>query len=140
MFSDLLPDDEPYRVYIQSYAQRHFIKLFEKKHKGKIWFVTLESIKDDLRRVRALENTQQVDQLLHTDTYWLFKYDFAVALSGKSPKVSGNRCVVFLDSKTYRLDILLVYSKKNLPKNQSETSYILGIVEAEYPELWAQLH
>ncbi len=136
MFSNPLPDDELYRVYISKYAERHFIKRFAKDHKGKIWLITLESIKDDLRRVRALTNKQQVDELLHKDTFWLFKYDFAVAQSNISPKKSGNRCVVVLDSSQHRIDVLLVYAKSDLPKNVGETQYIRSFMQSEYPQYW----
>jgi hypothetical protein len=137
MFTNLLPDDELYRVYINPYAVRHFIDRFEKDYKGKIWLVTLESIKDDLRRIRALEKTQQVDELRHKDNLWLFKYDFAIAKSGKSPKGSGNRCMAILDSRNYRIEILFLYGKNDLPKNQPETAYIVQTLKKEFPGIWS---
>jgi hypothetical protein len=140
MFTNLLPDDELYRVYINPYAERHFIKRFRKDYKGKIWLVTLESIKDDLRRVRALENTQQVDELRYKENLWLFKYDFAIAKSGKSPKGSGNRCVAILDSKKYRIEILFLYGKNDLPKNQPETVFIEQTLKDKFPEIWSDLN
>lgn len=140
MFTNLLPDDDQYRVYTDSYAERHFIKRFAKDHKGKIWLVTFESIKDDLRRVRALEKTQQVDELWHKDEFWVFKYDFAIAKSGVAPKKSGNRCVVLLDSAAHRIDILMVYGKGDLPKNMGETQYIKSILQAEHAAAWNKVH
>lgn len=139
MFTNPLPDDNLYHIYIHPYAERHFLKRFEKDYKGKIWFVTLESIKDDLRRVRALEKTQQVDELKHKGVFWLFKYDFAIAKSGISAKRSGNRCVVSLDANTHKIEILLIYGKADLPKNQSETAWILKTVQSEYAGIWERL-
>ena len=138
MFTSLLPDDDLYRVYVDAYAERYYIKRFAKDYRGKTWLVTLESIKDDLRRVRALEKTQQADELKHKDSLWIFKYDFAIAKSGVSPKRSGNRCVVLLNADTHRIDILMVYGKGDLPKNQNETVYILGVVEREFPAFWTR--
>ena len=133
MFTNRLPDDESYLVHISPYAQRHFIKRFEKDFPGRQWAVTLDSIREDLKRVRALASTSQVDELRHAEGYWLFKYDFTVALSKKSPKSSGNRCLVFLDSSSHQLWILLLYGKDDLPKRISETEYLNQIMKEEYP-------
>ncbi len=139
MFSSQLPDNEDYRVIIGVYAARHFIKRFAKDYVGKRWDVTMISIEQDLRRVHALQSTQQVDELRRGSGCLLFKYDFAVAQSGISAKSSGNRCVVFLDTETHAQTILMLYGKTDLPKNQSETSWILKMVEDEYKDYWNRL-
>ena len=134
MFTNPLPDDELYLVHIEHYAQRHFIKRFEKDYPGRVWSVTLASICEDLKRVRALCTTDQVDELRHVGTCWLFKYDFAIALSHRSPKGSGNRCLVFLDCETHQLHIFLVYRKGDLPKDRGETQYLEQVLRSEYSE------
>ena len=133
MFINPLPDDDSYLVHIEPYAQRHFIKRFEKDYPGKRWGVTLDSIREDLKRVRALASTSQVDELQYAKGCWLFKYDFTVALSKVSPKASGNRCLVFLDSSIHQLRILLVYGKGDLPKRIGKTEYLHKIMKEEYP-------
>ncbi|MCL2882633.1 MAG: hypothetical protein FWF45_07115 [Coriobacteriia bacterium] len=135
MFTNPLPDDELYLIHVAPYAQRHFIKRFEKDYPGKVWSVTLTSICEDLKRVRALCPTDQVDELHHEGACWLFKYDFAIALSHRSPKGSGNRCLVFLDGETHQLHILLVYRKGDLPKDRGETQYLEQVLQREYREL-----
>jgi hypothetical protein len=140
MFSNQLPDDQDYRVVVGAFAMRHYIKRFAKDYKGKRWDITMLSIEQDLRRVHALQSTQQVDELKRGSGCLLFKYDFAVAQSGVSPKNSGNRCVVFLDIETHAQTILLVYGKSDLPKNQHETQWIYTAVELEYPEIWKRLN
>lgn len=102
MFTSLLTDDVDYLVFFSDYADRHYLKSFAKKYKGKRWQVTLESIFQELKRITSLQRTQQVDELKHGIDCKLFKYDFAIAQSGVSPKASGNRCIVFLDSKTHK--------------------------------------
>ncbi|MCL2818657.1 MAG: hypothetical protein FWD41_02895 [Actinomycetia bacterium] len=134
MFSHHLPDDELYFVHIERYAQHHFIKRFAKDYPGRQWEVTLASIIEDLRRVRALGDTAQVDELRNDGTCWLFKYNFAIALSKRSPKGSGNRCLVFLDSETHQLHVLVVYRKDDLPRNQSETSYLNSVFAQEFSQ------
>jgi len=139
MFTNPLPNDELYLVHIEPYAQRHYIKRFEKDYPGKRWSVTLDSIREDLKRVWALANTSQVDELRYAEGCWLFKYDFTVALSKKSPKASGNRCLVFLDSAFHQLWILMLYGKNDLPKRISETEYISQVMREQHQEYLKRL-
>lgn len=139
MFTNPLPDEEDYRVFFSDYAERHHIKRFAKDYKGKRWPITQDSIFQDLKRIHSMQTTQQVDELKHGDSCKLFKYDFAVAQSGVSPKASGNRCIVFLDSKTHRQDILYVYGKGDIPKNMNETQHIYKLIEENFKELWERL-
>ncbi len=139
MFTSRLPNNEDYRVYVSYYASKHFVKRFTKIYKGKQWLVTYDSIFQDLKRVHSLQDTQQVDQLKQGQDCVLFKYDFAVAKTNISPKASGNRCIVFLNTKTLRIDVLIVYGKGDLPKNIAETQYIFKTVKSEFPNLWNML-
>jgi hypothetical protein len=72
------------------YAKRHYLKRFEKEYRGKQWDITIESIIQDLARIKTsnsdLQKTQQVDELWHKDDYWIFKYDFRVAQTKESEK------------------------------------------------------
>jgi hypothetical protein len=140
MFTSPLPDNEDYRIFFTKYSERYFMKRFAKEYKGKRWTVTLDSIFQDLKRVHAMQLTQQVDELKHGLDCKLFKYDFTIAQSGVSPKASGNRCVVFLDTARHRQDVLMVYGKKDLPKNISETQYIYKIIEEQHKDLWERLN
>lgn len=139
MFTSPLPDSDDYRVVFSDYAQRHHIKRFAKDYKGKRWLVTQDSIFQDLKRVHSLQMLQQVDELKNGDGCKLFKYDFTVAQSNVSPKGSGNRCIVFLDSLNHRQDVLIVYGKNDLPKNSSETQYIYKTVKDQFKDLWEKL-
>lgn len=139
MFSNPLPDNQDYRVVVSPYAERHYIKQFSKAYRGKRWEVTLSSIKQDLRRVHAMQTTQQVDELKRGSGCILIKYDFTIAQSGVSPKASGNRCIVFLDIENHLQTVLLAYGKGDLPKKLSETQFIFSTVVAEFPKLWNRL-
>jgi len=136
MFTNRLPDDADYRVIFSEYSERYFIKRFAKSYKGKQWVLTQDSIFQQLKRIHALQSTQQVDQLKKGANCLLFKYDFAVAQTNISPKASGNRCIVFLDSQKQLEIVLLVYGKTDLPKNLSETQFILQIVQTQFKDLW----
>ena len=139
MFTNLLPDDEDYRVVFSEYAKRHFLKDFAKKYKGARWAITEKSILQDLKRVRVLQYTQQVDELRQGGKLWLFKYDFTVAQTNIAPKRSGNHCPSCLDAGRYLQTILLIYSKSHLPKKQGETVYLLQEVKQQFPQFWDKL-
>lgn len=139
MFISPLPDELDYRIYFTPYAERYHVKRFAKEYPGKRWIVTRDSIFQDLKRIHVLKDGQQVDELKRGKDCILFKYDFAVAQSGMSPKSAGNRCIVFLNTATHRQDILLVYSKGDVPKNASENSYIHGVIRVQFKDLWNRL-
>lgn len=139
MFTDPLPDNEDYRIFFTPYAKRYYIKRFAKDYRGRRWLVTLDSIFQDLKRVHSMQQAQQVDELKRGNNCKLFKYDFTIAQSNVSPKASGNRCVVFLDSQRHRQDVLMVYGKGDLPKNTNETQFIYKTIEDHFPELWERL-
>ena len=140
MFTSQLPDNDDYRIFFTDHAKRYFIKRFEKNYRGKRWIVTMDSIFQDLKRIHSMQMTQQVDELGHGDNCKLIKYDFTIAQSGVSAKASGNRCVVFLDTKKHRQDVLMMYSKGDLLKNVGETMFIRQMVQEQFPDLWARLN
>ena len=137
MFTHLLHnDDNLFTVKFCEYAKNHFLRRFEKDYRGKQWDITVESIFQDLARIKTgasdLQRLQQVDELWHKNDFWIFKYDFRVAQTRDSTKSSGNRCVVFLDNDVNRIEILLIFGKGDLPKNIGEQAYIEQILEKEY--------
>ena len=129
-------DNSLFAVNFSDYAKRHYLKRFEKEYNGKQWDVTVESIFQDLARIKTsdsdLQKTQQVDELWHKDNYWIFKYDFRVAQTKESTKSSGNRCVAFLDNSANKIIILIIYGKGDLPKNIGEQAFIEQTLQKEF--------
>ena len=121
-------DNSLFAVKFSDYAKRHFLKRFEKDYSGKQWDVTIDSIFQDMARIKTgdsdLQKTQQVDELWQKDNCWIFKYDFRVAQTKESTKSSGNRCVAFLDNASNKIIILIIYGKGDLPKNIGEQAFI----------------
>ncbi|MDR1136341.1 MAG: hypothetical protein LBL49_09230 [Clostridiales Family XIII bacterium] len=121
-------DKNLFTVKFSDYARRHYLKRFEKEYRGKQWDITVESILQDMARIKTgdsdLQKTQQVDELWQKDNYWIFKYDFRVAQTKESTKSSGNRCIAFLDNSVNKIIILIIYGKGDLPKNISEQAFI----------------
>ncbi len=145
MFTHLIPtnDDILLRVDFSEYARRHYLKYFAKKYSKRAWQCTEESIIEDLSRICVassdLQRTQQVDELWHSGECWIFKYDFRVAGTRMSRKASGNRCIVHLDAELGRAEILMIYDKGCLPKNESESNYIEYVVRTEFAEYWRKV-
>lgn len=140
MFTSLLPISTVlFSISFKAYAESHFRKDFVKKYKGMQWIRTENSIFEDLKRLRIETNTtqrsSQIDELKHKDLYWIFKYDFRVAGTKESSKTSGNRIVGFIDCKSNKIEILIIYNKTNLPKNKGETAYIEDTLKENYPEI-----
>lgn len=137
MFTNLLPiSDKLMNVQYKDFAKSHYLKNFMKKYPGIQWKVTEESIKQDLSRLRMRNNktqfSSQIDQLKYNNYHWLAKYDFRIAKTQESSKSSGNRCVVHIDNLNDLLEILLIYSKTDLPKNMGETAHINEILNSQY--------
>ena len=132
----LFNDNSLFTVEFSDYAKRHYLKRFEKEYKGKQWDITVESIIQDMARIKTsdsdLQKTQQVDELWHNDDYWVFKYDFRVAQTKESTKSSGNRCIAFLDNATNKIIILIIYGKSDLPKNVGEQVFIEQTLDKEF--------
>lgn len=142
MFTHLLPYNDTilFRIVFSDFSKRNFLKMFEKKYPQKAWSCTVESIIQDLSRIRTsvsdLQKTMQVDELWHNGDYWIFKYDFRVAGTKTSTKASGNRIIAFLDSEKSYIEILTIYHKGYLPKNQSENAFIEDVIKNHFLEYW----
>jgi len=129
MFTHLLfNDNNLFTVKFSDYAKSHFLKRFRKDYRGNQWDITVESIFQDMARIKTgdsdLQRTGQVDELWYKDCYWIFKYDFRVAQTKESTKSSGNRCIAFLDNAENKIEILVIFGKGDLPKNTGEQAFI----------------
>jgi hypothetical protein len=139
MFTHLLfNDNNLFTVQFSDYARLHYLKRFEKDYRGKQFDITVESIFQDMSRIKTcgsdLQKTQQADELWQKDSYWIFKYDFRVAQTRDSTKSSGNRCVAFLNNDVNKILILLIYGKGDLPKNIGEQAFIEKTLDEEYQD------
>ena len=137
MFTHLLFNDNSlFTVLFSDYAKLHYLKRFEKDYRGRQWDITVESIFQDMSRIKTsdsdLQKTQQVDELWQKDNCWIFKYDFRVAQTKDSTKSSGNRCVAFLDNAANKITILIIFGKGDLPKNVGEQAFIEKTLREEF--------
>ncbi len=119
-------------VWIEDFAQRHFIKSFKKKYKMR-WDVTLCGIIAELERIDALLLTDRADSICHIDNIEIIKTDFKIAGTNESAKSSGDRCIVVRDKKKQTISILLVYGKTDL-NGANETAKWKRIIKDNYPQ------
>lgn len=127
-----------YSVFLEEFAQKHYIKSFVKKYKGKQWEITLSAIKFILVRYDNIApNHKPIDSKLDVicpcGQYMMVKLDFAVAGTQTSPKSSGNRVIAAVDTEKKVVKILLVYSKNDIgPPN--ETAKWKNLISQHYEE------
>ena len=125
-----------FSVLIEDFAQRHFIKSFEKKYKTK-WDFTLEYIIEELARIDNLLLTDRAETIVDTGDIKIIKTKFRVAGTQESAKTSGNRCIVSWCVSTQTVSILLVYGKTNLGGKKETVEWKILIKDnyKEYKDL-----
>ena len=128
-----------YSVSVSGYAQRHFIKSFAKSYKSK-WDETLKALIATAERIDNILLYDRADLLKYGENTKLIKLDFAVSGRKESPKKSGNRCILGVDEKRRTVEVLLVFGKTDLPKNQGETQFIFQTVADKFNNLWEKLN
>lgn len=129
---------DEYSIFIEEFTNRHFIKSFVKKYKGKQWDITLFAIKAILSRYDNLapnniSTDSKLDIICQYQNYTIIKLDFKIAGSNISAKTSGNRVIAAVDRQNKIIKILLVYSKNDIGPPQ-ETSKWKKMVSQNYAE------
>ena len=121
-----------YLVKIEQFAERHFIKSFEKKYKAH-WDVTLRAIIAELERIDTLVAIGRAETMCDKDGIKIVKTKFRIAGTKESAKSSGNRCIVAWYEERRFVAVLLVYGKTDL-SGHSETADWQRMVRENYGE------
>ena len=121
-----------YSVQIEEFAERHFIKSFQKKYKNK-WDFTLRAIIAELERIDTLLLTDRAETICDTDGIKIIKTKFKVAGTKESAKTSGNRCIVAWQKDKQFVSVLLVYAKTDL-SGKNETAEWKTLIKNNYKE------
>lgn len=130
-------DCQDYRVTFEEYAQKHYIKDFEKKYKSQ-WKVTYRALLAELRHLDRLVENCRTNPPIHMTqdrTQWILKHEFVIAGQKISRKASGCRLVAHIDENQKKISILLIYHKNHVGKAANETAWWDSIVKAEYKHL-----
>lgn len=121
-----------YSVTIEDYAQKHFIKSFEKKYNNH-WDVTLKALIAQLERIDSLLNLKKIEVVSDIGKVRILKMQFKVAATNESAKSSGNRCIVAWHTDKQMVKLLLVYRKTDL-SGHDETAEWKKLIIDNYPE------
>lgn len=125
--------DSNYSVRIEGFAEKHFIKSFEKKYK-KHWDITLRAVIFELERIDNLLLTDRAETIIDADVIKIVKTKFRIVNSKESAKTSGDRCIVAWHKKDKFVNVLLVYGKTDLSSSNKETDEWKKIIKNNYPE------
>ena len=126
-----------YSVQIEGFAERHFIKSFEKKYKAH-WDFTLRAIIAELERIDTLLLTSRAETICDAGDIKIVKTKFRVVGTKESAKTSGNRCIVAWRKDKQFVSVMLVYAKTDITGNK-ETTWWKKLVKENYPEYQAYL-
>jgi hypothetical protein len=121
-----------YEIVIEQFAERHFIKYFEKKYKG-AWDATEEALKQEFRIFDVLFEKSIAETITDRGDVKICKTEFKISGSRESRHSSGNRCIVAVHRDTCTVHVLLVYHKSDLG-NGNETARWKQIIKDNYPE------
>lgn len=119
-----------YSVIIQQYAERHFIKSFEKKYR-RAWDITIEALKREFQSFDILLSRSIAEMITETSNIKICKVEFKIAGSNQSRHGSGNRCIVAVHKDTNIVNVLLIYHKNDLGDG-NETAKWKQIIKDNY--------
>ena len=119
-------------VQVGHFAERHFIKNFEKKYKT-LWDVTFIAITAELARIDALLLTNRAETICDRAGIKIVKTEFKIAKSKESARSSCNRCVVAWEPDRQMVTMLLLYHKTDL-SGKNETAEWKRLIKDNYPE------
>jgi len=120
-----------YSVNIEKYAERHFIKKFEKKY-HRAWDITIDTLIREFQSFDILIDKSIAETITETPNIKICKVEFKIAGTNKSRKSSGNRCIVAVHKDVSLVNVLLVYHKNDLGDG-NETAKWKQIVKNNYP-------
>lgn len=119
-----------FSVIVLDFAERHFIKSFQKKYQ-RGWDVTRLAIIAELERIDNLILTDRAEIMRDVDGLQVVKTKFRVVGTKESAKSSGNRCIVLLNKEKQTVSVLLVYTKTDL-SGKNETAEWKAIIKEQY--------
>jgi hypothetical protein len=121
-----------YSVVVNKFAERHYIKKYEKKYKSD-WDATKKGILEGLKRFDMLLDTSIAEEIICVNDISICKVEFRVARTKSSRKNSGNRYIIAVHKKNQKIYILFVYHKNDL-KEKNETAQWKKIIRENYKE------
>ena len=121
-----------YLVLVKTFAERHYLKNFEKKYK-KAWEMTFRAVCEEFQRFDALLETSIAEVIMEKENVRIVKTEFRIAGSNESRKSSGNRMIMAVHSDSSIVNLLLIYHKNDLGGGR-ETEKWQQMIKQNYPE------
>ena len=128
--------DVPFRVVIDPFAEKHYVKDFQKKYKSH-WSIARKAIVAQLNNVDLLIDSGRMTPPIYQSTdrqHAIHKHSFAIAGMKQSAKSSGNRLILYIDYKLRTVSILLLYGKNRIG-SPNETAKWRAVIEKQYSEI-----
>jgi len=121
-----------YSVNIEKYAERHFIKNFEKKYR-RAWDITINTLIREFQSFNVLLDRSIAEMITENSSIKICKVEFKIAGTNQSRHGSGNRCIVAIHKDISLVKVLLVYHKNNLGGG-NETAKWKQVIKDNYPD------
>ncbi len=121
-----------YSVSVENYAQKHFIKSFEKKY-HRAWDITMDALIRELQSFEVLLDRGIAEKIVNIQKVNICKIEFKVAGTNQSRHGSGNRGIVAVHKDSCIIRILLIYHKNDL-RDGNETAQWKQLIKDNYPE------
>lgn len=124
---------DTYEITIEYFAEKHYIKAFEKKYK-KAWDITLTALRREFQSFDVLlqKSIAEVISDKNSDVV-ICKTEFKISGTQESRHSSGNRCIVAVHRSVNRVHVLLVYHKHNLVQG-NETLAWKNLIRGNYSQ------
>ena len=122
-----------YEVVIEPFAERHYIRVFAKKHRHH-WDITLTALIREFRSFDVILERSIAEEITDRNKdIVICKTEFKISGTQESRHGSGNRCIVAKHKKLNKICVLLVYHKNDLGHG-NETQNWKNIIKENYPE------
>ncbi len=128
----------PFRVVVDRFAEKHYIKDFQKNHKAH-WLTTRKAIIAQFNNIDLLLKTGRITPPIFMSKdmkHSIHKHSFKIAGIKQSAKSSGNRIILYINYELRTVFVLLVYNKNHIsPPN--ETAKWQSVIAKQFPEIIA---
>lgn len=121
-------------VILESFAEKHYCKDFEKRPSWKITWKGLEQTFARFNPEALAGKLEPPIKISDDRSLILYKMSFRLADDNKSAKKSGNRIIFVCDYKNNIIRVLLVYHKNHI-KGSKETDWWIKLVYKQYLDL-----
>lgn len=123
-----------YAVEFDTFAERHYIKAFAKKHKSH-WDKTRDDIEEMCKRIDVLLRISKADLINNAGEHKLVKLDFSVEGTKIGPSKSGNRCILHINEDLHLVRVLFVFTEGEHIDKPNITAKWKKVIKNQFTDL-----